>query len=247
MILPSFERGSVWLAGAGPGDAGLLTLLAAHGLKHADIILYDALVSPEVLALAGPQAIQEFVGKRCGTHSLTQAQITARIIECVRDGKRVLRLKGGDPFTFARGAEEAAALATAGIPFRVISGITAGIGGLAAAGIPLTCRDTNTVVSFITGHGASGALPEDINWQALAASSPVIVAYMARKTLPQIAAKLMAAGRDGAEPVAIICNATLSTQQVFLTTLAEAGVVVLPEAPAIIVIGDVVNRREIGL
>lgn len=246
MGLAEFEHGTVWITGAGPGDPGLLTLAAAHGLGRADVVLYDALVSEGVLAHVRDGAALEFVGKRCGRPSMTQPQITARIIAHARSGARVVRLKGGDPLTFARGAEEALALAAAGVHFRIIPGVSAGVGGLAAAGIPLTHRDCNTVVSFITGHDASGALPSDIDWRALAASSPAIVCFMAVRTLPQIAANLMAAGRDAGEPVAIVRAATLPDQVVVETTLGEAARGVRGvRSPAIVAIGPIVALREI--
>ena len=140
LALPEFAPGSVWLVGAGPGDPGLLTLHAAHALTSADVILHDALVAPEILALAGPAAALEPVGKRAGRAGPAQLRINQRLIDLARAGRRVLRLKGGDPLVFGRGGEEALALAAAGVPFRVVPGITAGIGGLAYAGIPLTHR-----------------------------------------------------------------------------------------------------------
>jgi uroporphyrin-III C-methyltransferase len=144
-LLPraDFAPGSVWLTGAGPGDAGLLTLHALHGLQSADVIVYDALVSDEVLALAPADTPREYAGKRGGKPSPKQADISLRLVQLARQDKRVLRLKGGDPFVFGRGGEEALTLVREGIPFRVIPGVTAGIGGLAYAGIPLTHRDTN--------------------------------------------------------------------------------------------------------
>src|SRR5881397_49850 len=142
----------VWLAGAGPGDPGLLTLDALAGLSQADVVVHDALVDRRVLALAGAQARLEFAGKRGGRPSAEQGDISNRLIELARAGKRVLRLKGGDPCVFGRGGEEALALKAAGVPFRIIPGVTAGIGGLAYAGIPVTHRDTNSAVTFLTGH-----------------------------------------------------------------------------------------------
>ena len=150
------EPGHVWLAGAGPGDPGLLTLDALAGLAQADVIVHDALVDERVLALAGPQAMLEFAGKRGGKPSATQADISRRLVELAQSRPRVLRLKGGDPFVFGRGGEEAMALAAAGIPFRVIPGVTAGLAALAAASIPATLRGVNRAVIFAAGH-ASGA------------------------------------------------------------------------------------------
>ncbi|MFQ6017683.1 MAG: uroporphyrinogen-III C-methyltransferase, partial [Kiloniellaceae bacterium] len=141
--LPDFEPGWVWLAGAGPGDAGLITLHALHGLRHADVVVYDALVGEDVLGLARPGSSLQFAGKRGGKPSPRQADISHRLVQLARESKRVLRLKGGDPFVFGRGAEEALALVAAGVPFRIIPGISSGIGGLAYAGIPVTHRDVN--------------------------------------------------------------------------------------------------------
>src|SRR5208282_737617 len=166
--LPDFAPGWVWLTGAGPGDPGLLTLLAHHGLGQADVVVYDALVSEAILALARAEAQRVYAGKRGGKPSPTQADISERLIALAREGKRVLRLKGGDPMVFGRGGEEALSLAAAGIPFRIIPGVSAGIGGLAYAGIPLTHRDSNSVVTFMTGHNAAGAVPQEIDWPAVA-------------------------------------------------------------------------------
>src|SRR5690606_19374058 len=149
---PPFEPGSVWLVGAGPGGPGLMTLLGYHALGAAEIIVHDALVSPDILALAPSHVERIHAGKRGGKPSPLQADITIRLIELARQGRRVRRLKGGDPFMFGRGGEEAGALARAGIPFRIVPGISAGLGGLAYAGLPVTHRDTNHAVLFLTGH-----------------------------------------------------------------------------------------------
>src|SRR4051812_7295932 len=201
--LPEFARGSVWLVGAGPGDPGLLSVLALHALDLADNIVYDALVDPRILALARPDASMEYAGKRGGRPSPRQADISTRLIALAQEGRRVLRLKGGDPCVFGRGGEEALALARALIPFRIVPGITAGIGGLAYAGIPVTHRDIASAVTFVTGHDRSGTVPETVDWAAIARGSPVIVLYMAMKHLGRIAGRLIAAGRAPAEPVAI--------------------------------------------
>src|SRR5205085_4672972 len=163
----------------------------------------DRLVDQRVLALANPQAVLEFAGKRGGKPSPTQADISKRMIAFARAGKRVLRLKGGDPFVFGRGGEEALALVAASIPFRVVPGVTSGIGGLAYAGIPATHRDINHVVSFVTGHMAGGDVPDTVNWRALGEASPVIVIYMGLKHIGRIAFEIIAAGRSPDEPVAI--------------------------------------------
>src|SRR5262245_55018980 len=153
---PVLEPGHVWLAGAGPGDPGMLTLDALAGLAQADVIVHDALVGERVLALAGPKAILEFAGKRGGRPLTQQADITARLIELARENKRVLRLKGGDPCMFGRGGEEAVALAQAGIPYRIVPGVTAGMAALSAASIPATVRKVNQAIIFAAGHGSDG-------------------------------------------------------------------------------------------
>ena len=244
--VPDFLPGSVWLVGAGPGDPGLLTALALHALDHADTLVYDALVDPRILDLARPDARLEAAGKRGGRPSPSQPDITARLIHLAREGQRVLRLKGGDPCVFGRGGEEALALAVAQIPFRIVPGITAGIGGLAYAGIPVTHRDIASAVTFVTGHERGGAVPEGLDWTAIAQGSPVIVLYMGLNHLARIAARLIASGRPPQEPVAIVSKATTSAQRVLVSSLAEAAsdaAAARIEAPTIIVIGEVVRLR----
>jgi uroporphyrin-III C-methyltransferase len=248
--LPTFAPGTVWLVGAGPGDPGLLTLLAAHALGQADDIVHDALVDDRILTLAAPGAVLHSMGKRGGAPSPKQSEITARLIDLARAGRRVLRLKGGDPFVFGRGAEEALALAEAAVPFRVVPGVTAGVGGLAYAGIPATARDTNSAVTFITGHAADGALPSGLDWDALAKGAPVLVFYMALKHLPQIVERLIAAGRDPATPAAAVANATTPAQTVVTAPLAELPAALAAaglKPPAIVVVGDVVDLRAVIL
>jgi uroporphyrin-III C-methyltransferase len=244
---PAFEPGSVWLVGAGPGDPGLLTLYALHAIEAADVILHDALVAPEILALARPTARLESVGKRAGRASPKQLRINQRLIDLARQGHRVLRLKGGDPFVFGRGGEEALALAAAKIPFRVVPGITAGSGGAAYAGIPITHREIAQAVTFVTGHGAAGHAPRGVDWRALAKASPVLVLYMALRRIETIAAELIAAGRKPEEPVALISDATTAEQQCRVTTLAgvaAAARALSAPGPTLIVIGPVVNLRR---
>ncbi|WP_416064092.1 uroporphyrinogen-III C-methyltransferase [Rhizobium sp. ZK1] len=244
--LSALEPGSVWLVGAGPGDPGLLTLLAAKGLAEADVIVHDALVNEECLKLARSGAELEYAGKRGGKPSAKQRDISLRLVELARAGKRVLRLKGGDPFVFGRGGEEALTLVEYNIPFRIVPGITAGIGGLAYAGIPVTHREINHAVTFLTGHDSSGIVPDAINWEAIGKGSPVIVMYMAMKHIAQISANLIASGRSASEPVAFVCNAATGDQQVLETTLGEAVVAVAAsglEPPAIVVVGEVVRLR----
>lgn len=242
--LPVFEKGWVWLAGAGPGDPGLITALGLHAIEHADVILYDALVNPALLKLARARAELVFAGKRAGVKSCKQSDISRTLVALAKKGKRVLRLKGGDPFVFGRGGEEALALTRGGVPFRIVPGVTAGIGGLAYAGIPVTHRDTNSAVTFITGHGADGKLPK-LDWTAIAKGSPTLVLFMARKHAGEIAAKLMAAGRAANEPAAIVSDATFDKQHVIVTTLATLGeAAAASTAPAIIVIGENVKLRD---
>lgn len=238
LALPAFEKGWVWLAGAGPGDPGLITALGLHAIAAADVILYDALINDTLLNLARPGAERVFAGKRAGKRSCKQSDISRTLVSLAQKGKRVLRLKGGDPLIFGRGAEEALFLAHAGVPFRIVPGVTAGIGGLAYAGIPVTHRDTNHVVTFLTGHGADGKLPE-LDWPSIARGSPTLVLYMSRKHAGTIAEKLIAAGRAASEPAAVISNASCADQSVHITTLGELGAVAAQNtAPAILVIGE---------
>jgi uroporphyrin-III C-methyltransferase len=245
---PVFEAGWVWLVGAGPGAPGLMSLLAYHAMQHCDVVVYDALVNPDILRWVRVGAELEYAGKRGGKPSPVQKDISIRLIELAKAGKRVLRLKGGDPFMFGRGGEESQTLAKAGIPFRIVPGITSGVGGLAYAGIPATHRDTNHAVIFLTGHDASGNMPANVNWQAVATAAPVLVMYMAVKHLGEIAATLMAAGRPDYDPVAIVSNASLPQQQVAMTNLKDAEQFVVannPPTPAIVVVGHASDWREI--
>lgn len=242
---PVLQPGWVWLVGAGPGDPGLLTLHALNALRQADVIVHDALVPAEILDWA-PQARLESMGKRAGQTSARQDDICERLIDLARTGLRVLRLKGGDPYVFGRGGEEAQALIAAQVPVRVVPGITAGIGGLSAAGIPATHRDFNQSVSFVTGHDHSGALPASLNWQAIAQGSQMLVIYMGLRHADKIAAKLIAAGRTPSEPCAIIANATRPDQLVIestLTDLARDAAKAPGRAPVMLVVGDNVRLR----
>jgi uroporphyrin-III C-methyltransferase len=228
----------VWLVGGGPGDPGLITALGLKALADADVILHDALIDERLLALAKADAEKIYAGKRAGGRSCKQDEICDELIRQAKAGKRVLRLKGGDPFVFGRGGEEAQALAQAHIPFRIVPGITAGIGGLAYAGIPVTHRDTNHAVTFITGHGHDGKLPH-LDWGRVAKSAPTLVFYMGRKFAGEIAEVLIAGGRARGEPAAIVANAARPDQQVTITTLGELGPAAEKSpALAIIVIGE---------
>ncbi len=246
-LLADLLPGTVWLVGAGPGDPGLLTLLAARALAQADAVVYDALVDPRILSLTRTGAEMIFAGKRGGRPSAAQADISAELVALARRGLRVARLKGGDPCLFGRGGEEAMELARAGIAFRIVPGVTAGIGGLAYAGIPATHRDANTAITFITGHTTRGDVPGNLDWEALARGSPALVFYMGLGHIGKIATALMAAGRDKNEPVAVIARATTPDQTVLVTTLANAAADVArtrPRTPALIVVGGVVRFRD---
>ena len=244
---PEFKPGWVWMTGGGPGDPGLITLHALNALQQADVIIYDALVDPALLRWAKPDAKVEYAGKRGGKPSPSQRDISLRLIELARENLRVLRLKGGDPFVFGRGGEEAQTLVKAGIRLRVIPGISAGIGGLAYAGIPVTHRDVNQSVTFLSGHDRTGLTPSAIDWQGLGGSAQVIVMYMAIKHMPDICARLIAAGRAPEEPVAIVQNATRDDMRVIETTLAAAPHDIIDSgigAPSIVCVGRVVLMRQ---
>ncbi|MEM7290265.1 MAG: uroporphyrinogen-III C-methyltransferase [Pseudomonadota bacterium] len=244
--LPMFQPGHVWLVGAGPGDPGLLTLHGANAIRQADVIVYDALVNEDILNLASENVVLHFAGKRGGKPSPKQRDISLKLVELAKQGKRVLRLKGGDPFVFGRGGEEALTLVEHKVPFRVVPGVTAGIGGLAYAGITATHRDINHSVTFLTGHDASGLVPDAVDWNSITKCSPVIVMYMAMKHWDNIKERLIASGRSQHEPVSFISNATTDKQKVVESTLANsqadleaAGI----KPPAIVVVGEAVKMR----
>lgn len=247
LVPAEFAPGSVWLTGAGPGDPGLLTLHAAQGLATADVVLHDALVQSEILHLATTPHL-ECVGKRAGGMRVHQMRINQRLIALARQGLRVLRLKGGDPLVFGRGGEEALALAAASVPFRIVPGISAGIGGLAAAGIPLTHRAVARSVAFATGHDLRGDVPGGLDLNALARSADVLVFYMALRPFAAIAAGLMAAGRPADEAVAFIADASTDRQRVHAATLAtaaETAAALARTAPTLIVVGPVLQLRAL--
>ena len=243
--VPELAPGHVWLAGAGPGDVGQLTLHAIAGLAQADVVLHDALVSDAVLALARPEAELVPAGKRCGRPSSEQTSISAALVAEAKAGRRVLRLKGGDPFMFGRGGEEVLALAEAGIPFRVIPGMTAGLAGLAAAMIPATMRGINQAIIFATGHGAESQ-HASLNWEAMASLGQPIVLYMGARRIGTIARRLMAGGMPSDLPAALIMDATRPEQRVTVTDLGHIAETVGDgdeESPALIVIGRIVTMR----
>jgi uroporphyrin-III C-methyltransferase len=239
--------GHVALVGAGPGDPDLLTLKAVSLLAQADVVLHDTLACRAALQhmRRGAQAIA--VGKQKARTPLPQARINALLVEYARAGKRVVRLKGGDPLVFGRGGEEALALAAAGIPFRIIPGVSAGLAAPAAANIPVTHRGVSSAVTFITGHDETGALPDTLDWTAIARAGQTVVAFMALSNIDALVLRLLAAGRAASEPVAVIARATLPDQAVLRTTLGQATLAVKRAAiasPATIVIGQVVALAE---
>ncbi|KAB7616401.1 uroporphyrinogen-III C-methyltransferase [Amylibacter sp. SFDW26] len=245
---PELQAGWVWLCGAGPGDPGLLTLHALNALRQADVIIYDALVDSRIMDWARSDAELIYAGKRGGKPSAKQRDISLHLVELAKAGKRVLRLKGGDPFVFGRGGEEAQTLVQHGIPVRIIPGISAGIGGLAYAGIPVTHRDVNQSVTFVTGHDQSGQTPSSLNWRAISEGSQVLVIYMGMKHVERITGELLAAGRPANEPVAVVTQATTPDQRVLETTLGTitqdleaAGMA----PPAIICVGRSVEMRQV--
>jgi uroporphyrin-III C-methyltransferase len=245
--LPALKPGHVWLAGAGPGDPGLLTLHALAGLIQAEVVVHDALVDAKVLALAQPEAELVFAGKRGGRPSVDQADITMHLVALARANRRVLRLKGGDPFVFGRGGEEMLKLAEAGIPFRVIPGVTAGLGGLAAALIPATQRGVNQAILFATGHSADNASGGELDWEAVARLDQPLVLYMAAARIAGISQRLLHGGLPGNTPAAVIHAATTPDQRIHLTSLAylaEAIAGAPSSLPAIIIIGRIVTIRS---
>lgn len=241
--LPETEApraGEVWLMGAGPGDPGLLTLRAAEALKRADLVLHDALPGRGVLRLIRAGATIINVGKRKGAAPVPQAAINKRLVEGARAGQRVVRLKGGDPFLFARGGEEALALNEAGIPWRLVPGVSAGTSVPAAAGIPLTHRGVSSAVTFVTGHDGAGALPDSVDWEALARLGGTIAAFMAVSRLDEIVVRLVAGGLAPETPVAIIAQGTMAAQATLRTTLGACTLAARRAAlpgPTMVVIG----------
>lgn len=242
VALAKREPGKVWLVGAGPGDVELLTVKAWRVIQQAEVVLYDALVSPQILALAQEGAEMIPVGKRAGKHSAAQDEINQLLVTKAFTNSKVVRLKGGDPFIFGRGGEELQTLVDAGITFEVVPGITAASGTSAYAGIPLTHRDYAQSVTFMTGHCQLGA--RSIDWQAHANKQNTLVIYMGILNADLISQSLIQAGRDGHTPVAIVSKATRKEQRRFvgrLDGLAELAASPDLEMPALIIIGDVVK------
>lgn len=240
--------GKVYLVGAGPGDPGLLTLKGKGLLECADVVIYDALVSPQILAMINPQAEQIDAGKRMGRHSRLQEETTQLLIDKAHNYAIVVRLKGGDPFVFGRGGEEMQDLMRAGVPVEVVPGVTSGIAAPAYAGIALTHRDYSSSVTFVTGHEAAGKYRPKVKWQAIAHGSETIVIYMGVHNLPYIVAELCGAGLSIETPVALIRWGTRPDQEELIGTLGTIVAQVEAtqfEAPAIVVIGKVVNLHSI--
>lgn len=251
-LLPSStsmnQSGKVYLVGAGPGDPGLMTLKGKALLECADVVVYDALVSSHILAMINPQAEQINAGKRKGMHSLYQEDITQLLIDKAREAAIVVRLKGGDPFIFGRGGEEMEGLVEANIPVEVVPGITSGIAAPAYAGIPLTHRAYSSSVTFVTGHEGAGKYRPAVNWQAIAHGSETIVIYMGIHNLPYIVEQLTSAGLSPETPVALIRWGTRSEQEELsgtLETIVQRVEATKFEAPAIVVIGAVVNLHDL--
>ncbi|AVR02189.1 siroheme synthase CysG [Pluralibacter gergoviae] len=239
---PLDNRGEVVLVGAGPGDAGLLTLKGLQQIQQADIVVYDRLVSDDIMNLVRRDADRVFVGKRAGYHCVPQEEINQILLREAQKGKRVVRLKGGDPFIFGRGGEELETLSGAGIPFSVVPGITAASGCSAYAGIPLTHRDYAQSVRLVTGHLKHGGALE---WRNLAADSQTLVFYMGLNQAPTIAEKLMEHGMAAEMPVALVENGTAVTQRVVTGTLRELGTLAQQvESPSLIIVGPVVALRD---
>ncbi|MEW9805063.1 uroporphyrinogen-III C-methyltransferase [Mesorhizobium sp. ZMM04-5] len=241
---PALQPGEVWLVGAGPGDPGLLTLDALSALAQADALVHDALVPDRIVAVAS-QAEKFFVGKRGGRLSIPQHEINALLVRLAKDGRKVVRLKGGHPLVFARGGEEALALAAENIPFRLLPGVTSAFGGLASAMIPVTMRGVNGAVILATGFAAQSDDRPD--WAALARTGQPIIIYMGLTHMADTVAALMQGGLAEDTPAAFVENATLPEERVVVATLGTLGETAAREnvvSPALIVVGHIVPLRD---
>ncbi|TXG87545.1 MAG: uroporphyrinogen-III C-methyltransferase [Thermomicrobiales bacterium] len=239
------SSGEVFLVGTGPGDPDLLTIRACRLMQHADVVLYDHLVSEEILNLLPAQIERVYVGKQRNNHALRQEQINQRMVELARAGRKVLRLKGGDPFVFGRGGEEIESLAEAGIRFQVVPGITAALGVAAYAGIPLTHRNHAQACTFVTGQLKDGSM--NLDWPALARPNQTVVVYMGLLGLSVLCGKLIENGRSPDTPAAVIQQGTTLAQRVIAGTLSTLPALVNEadlQPPTLIVIGEVVRLRE---
>jgi uroporphyrin-III C-methyltransferase len=250
----------VFIVGAGPGADDLITVRGLRALRQADVVLYDALLSPKLLEEAPPEAERIFVGKRCGKHSMEQEEINALLVERAREGKVVVRLKGGDPLIFGHGGEEALACAEAGMDFEIVAGISSAQGAASCAGIPLTYRGMAGSVAFVTAHAARCTDSANLTWKHLAAAVDTLVIFMGGSWLEKIAKGLMEAGLAQTTSVAVVSNATCEDQQTVLGTLetiADITAQARLKTPMLIIVGEVTqlsallnwaeNRRQASL
>jgi uroporphyrinogen III methyltransferase/synthase len=236
--------GKVFLVGAGPGDPGLLTVRGLELLRHTPVIVYDQLVNPALLEEAGPQAIKIFVGKRAGRHCIAQGEINSVLIAHARAGEDVIRLKGGDPFVFGRGGEEAEALADAGIPFEIVPGVSSAVAVPAYAGIPLTHRKLASSFAVVTGH-ESRKLESSVQWDKLATAVDTLVILMGLRNLQQITTALLSHGLAPGTPVAVISRGTTQEQETVTGTVSDiVDKAAHLDSPAVIVVGRVVGLQQ---